>query len=538
MDIHVRVFFGAQPLYGKHKPPRHLGDVRRAKIADGDNTMRSIKRFNAAGQKLILRVTEMGDAFHVTASERLTDGWLFSGLAQDGKPFPIRKRTSDDEWWIVLSHDETPLENSLPGYGPSGDTMVCLHDERYAQAHFNDEEGAFNEWAAIEQTVGDQDAMIDKPVRPAIADSAPSQSWHYCQEVLSPPLADLAKDGNGAIPAATVLATLQAMSACASGDTKSLIERLVGDRWSSDMSPFEILGLMPDRWSAPSYSANLATSVWVADGIEPNGECEEKIGAISAERKSIGPDLAAAENKISSWLRQKICSNFSPSIELDPLVEFVVVSAMLFKDAWMDPFERSDSERGVFFGRDGVRTIEYMRGLRDGSVTHFERCRAASLRLSSGGSVVFVLPNRETDVLDLLRSGEALAAAADRTAEQGRGTDVDWWLPKFDVTGSVKGSSEMLIPGINDNGPLADFSPMTGQMTSLVPSCASEARVKIDEEGIEASGYTLFACESAGILDEKPPVVPFVLDRPFVFALVSKTREPMFIGAVEYPEGY
>lgn len=356
---------------------------------------------------------------------------------------------------------------------------------------------------------------------------------------MSPLLAEATGDKNGALPSAVILAALQTLHACSSGETKDLIGRLMGDRWSSDMRPFDILGLSPSRWCSAKYVADISTSVWTADRLQSMGECEGRLSSLGAEHKALrGTEADVA--RIAAWVSEKTLGNFRPQVELDPLSEFVTVSAMFFKDSWGKPFERGDGEECVFFGSDGPRPIDFMRALRGGPISRFDRCKVASLWLTTGASVAFVLPNREVCLADLVASGEAVSAVASHTVDlsRGHGYDVDWWLPKFDVKGFVGGSSEGLMPGIKGIEPFPDFSPLVGPRESLVPRCSCEARVKIDEEGIEASGYAMFTVAVAGMHNEDPPVIPFIVDRPFAFVLVSSTKEPMFIGMVNSPEGY
>ena len=106
------------------------------------------------------------------------------------------------------------------------------------------------------------------------------------------------------------------------------------------------------------------------------------------------------------------------------------------------------------------------------------------------------------------------------------------------MTGTAGGLGERLIPGIGDMEHALDFTPLIGEREPLVPRCSCEARVKIDGEGIEASGYAMCAVVAAAIPDLDSPLIPFIVDRPFAFVLVSSTNEPMFIGLVNCPEGY
>ena len=539
MPINVLAFHSDTSLYGRHNPPRKEDEVRRATIASGDRTMRSIKRYLADGKKAIVRAFEMGSSYRVTITSELREGVLYSGIARDGEPFRVGQKRDGDEWWFVLSSGEIGPADALPGYVPIDGSMVCTHDERYLAERFEDETKAWATWAAAEQVARERDVVEEEPVRPSAVPGVAPHSWTYCEEVLSPLLAEAAGDKNGALPSAVILAALQALHMCSSGETKNLIRHLIGDRWSSDMRPFDILGFSPSRWCSAKYVASISTSLWTADRLQPADECENNLSSLGVERKPL-QGTEADGTRIAAWIGEKTLGNFRPQVELDPLTEFVTVSAMFFKDSWNDPFEREDGEEGVFFGNDGPRSIDFMRALHSGPISRFDRCKVASLHLTTGASVAFVLPNRGVDLADLVASGEAVSAAASHTVDfsYGHGYDVDWWLPKFDVKGATGGSAEKLIPGIEDMEHAPDFSPLVGARESLVPQCSYEARVKIDEDGIEASGYAMFAVPEAGLPDEDPPVIPFIVDRPFAFVLVSSTKEPMFIGMVNRPEGY
>lgn len=537
MTIHIRVFHSEAPLYGRQTPPDGIKSVRRARIADGDGTLRSVKRYTADGKRIVVKVADMCGCYNVTISTSINEGLLFSGMVQDGRAFCVKEHYADDEWWVVLSCDAIDLDGALQGYRFNGEEMTCMHDEIYAAEVTTDSEHAYCKWAAAEQIASDRDDLRIAPRRPVSSMDEMPQSWGYCKSVLSAQLAEKAAGHNGAIPIANIFAALQALAACSSGETRDLIESLIGKRWASKLKPFEILGLTPGSYCSPKYRANIATSSWIAERFIPEAGCLSELSALDILQETIADDLSITEARMSAWVHEKTLGEFRPKLKLDHLVEFAIVSAMFFKDAWNDAFEISDGEHGAFFGNEGVRTIGYMRGLREGSVSRFERCKAASLRLTTGASVVFVLPDREVELSDLLRTGEAIEAAAAHVTEYGRDYDVDWWLPKFDVTGSIGGGSEKLIPGIKGFSPGPDFSPIAGRALSLLPTFAGEARVKIDEEGIEAAGYAMFAVAEAGIHDE-PPVAPFVIDRPFAFVLVSSTKEPMFMGAVNHPEGY
>ena len=76
----------------------------------------------------------------------------------------------------------------------------------------------------------------------------------------------------------------------------------------------------------------------------------------------------------------------------------------------------------------------------------------------------------------------------------------------------------------------ADFTPLTDNGAWL-SSAMQAARVKIDEEGVEAAAYTELACADSAMM-EVPPTVEMDLDRPFLFVIFDYNDIPLFVGTV------
>ena len=58
------------------------------------------------------------------------------------------------------------------------------------------------------------------------------------------------------------------------------------------------------------------------------------------------------------------------------------------------------------------------------------------------------------------------------------------------------------------------------------------ARVKIDEEGVEAAAYTEISVNDSAPM-EPPSVVEMNLNRPFLFVIFSDDDVPLFVGTVQ-----
>ena len=111
---------------------------------------------------------------------------------------------------------------------------------------------------------------------------------------------------------------------------------------------------------------------------------------------------------------------------------------------------------------------------------------------------------------------------------------VDLSLPRFDVAADMELGESLRRLGIRDvfDPQLADFSPLSSA-AAFLSKVHHAARVKADEEGVEAAAYTVMAVTGAAMPPEER--VAFTLDRPFIFLLRGDDGAPLFVGVVETP---
>ena len=77
----------------------------------------------------------------------------------------------------------------------------------------------------------------------------------------------------------------------------------------------------------------------------------------------------------------------------------------------------------------------------------------------------------------------------------------------------------------------ADYSPLTDAADEIALSSAEHAaRVKIDEEGVEAAAFTVMMTGATSVIEDEP--IDFTVDRPFVFIITSPDNVVLFAGLV------
>ena len=289
-----------------------------------------------------------------------------------------------------------------------------------------------------------------------------------------------------------------------------------------------------DKWSYEDYKAHIAAGVWLDRHAEPSTAFveESRMGEVSITET----DLAApdAGEQITQWISDKTEGLLAPTIDLDADALACVASALYLKDAWSNEFDKNATKRSAFHAEGGDIDADFMTAEVDLPVADTDFGVVVGYPLSNGASMVFALPNEDVALADLIADGSLLDAVKDFCGEV---VDVELHVPKFACETTVDDMNMALSRAGFATAEMPDLAPMTGQ-AGTPASYVHGARIAIDEDGIEAGAYfAMVAC--AGIMPElweppKPRVI--VLDRPFAYVIVSRTRQPLFIGTVCSPE--
>ena len=240
---------------------------------------------------------------------------------------------------------------------------------------------------------------------------------------------------------------------------------------------------------------------------------------------------AAADEAIAGWLNQNTGGLLSQETreiqtEVDNLLR--LYNTIYYKSSWHDAFESSRTREDVFTAANGAKQkTEFMHRTESGSYRKGDGYTAAPRSLNDG-RMVFVLPDEGVTPESLLqRQGLLTELTGDYNA-----AELVWSVPKFDVKSSTGLNEALRSLGVTDafDGTKADFTPLTDN-GAVVDSVMQAARVKIDEDGVEAAAYTEIVANDSAMM-EIPPTVEMELDRPFLFAIFDYNNVPLFVGTV------
>ena len=241
---------------------------------------------------------------------------------------------------------------------------------------------------------------------------------------------------------------------------------------------------------------------------------------------------AEADEAIASWLNQQtggLLSEAAGEIRTEPENLLRLYNTIYYKAGWREPFESSQTETDPFTAADGGKQqADFLHKRDEGGYRKGEGYTAAPMALRYG-QMVFVLPEEGVTPESLLQRQGFLSELA---GDYDRAERV-WSVPKFDVKSTVDLKGALQALGVTDafDEVKADLTPLTDD-DAVVTSVMQAARVKIDEEGVEAAAYTEIVADNTAAI-EPPPVVEMDLDRPFLFVIFDGNHVPLFVGTVQ-----
>ncbi|MBR0364319.1 MAG: hypothetical protein IJH58_04105 [Clostridia bacterium] len=107
-------------------------------------------------------------------------------------------------------------------------------------------------------------------------------------------------------------------------------------------------------------------------------------------------------------------------------------------------------------------------------------------------------------------------------------------LPKMDAVSDTDLIKDLKKLGVTDIfGSGGNFSPLMEDAAKIfVSQIEHAARVKTDEDGVEAAAFTAIVLSKAAMPTQR---VTFTVDRPYYFAITGYTGDLLFTGVVNDP---
>lgn len=287
----------------------------------------------------------------------------------------------------------------------------------------------------------------------------------------------------------------------------------------------------------------LASSLWLRDDINYVDSTMETL-ADNYYASSFQGEMGSDElnQALRDWLNEQTGGLLEDQIGelfLYPDTVLALATTLYFQACWSDKFSEGSTSPQTFHGPDGDQTVEFMHSGNTQKYYQGENFTATSCYLENSGNMWFFLPEEGMSPEALLEDPQAMEFLLTNggEGEEAQYPIVNLSLPKFDVSSQTDLLEGLKTLGVTDamDSSISDFTPTTQDVSEIFLSQAQhDVRVAIDEEGVTAAAYTVM--QECGSSAEEPEEVDFVLDRPFLFAILSQDGLPLFVGIVNQPQ--
>ena len=354
----------------------------------------------------------------------------------------------------------------------------------------------------------------------------------------STPLVLAGHEGENAIYSPLSLwSALAMMAECAGGDSRQqVLDALdVSDTARLQDSVSQVWRAL---YTDDGHSTlQLANSIWLNSALEGT-YVPETLDALAQQHFAgafaIPMGSGEADRAVTDWIKAQtrgLIGGAEPLVQTSQDTLALLASALYYRAGWTDEFQPQQTRPDTFTGAGGRERLTYfMHRSCTGNFLMEEGYRAAGLGTQLG-EMVFVLPDEGVTPESLLQDPDFLSGL-DLKGADARFGQVEWSVPKFDVDSTLVLLDSLRALGITDllDRDRADLSALT-TLDAYLADARQMARVKVDEEGVEAAAVTTirFDLTSMPILD--PDVCVMDLDRPFLFVLRSE-GVPLFVGVV------
>lgn len=354
-------------------------------------------------------------------------------------------------------------------------------------------------------------------------------------------LAAAEKDKNLAWSPVNVYIALAMLAEITDGETRAQIVSALGASGMDELRASVTALLTADNYDDGRTASLMADSIWLNNDYGYKTETLEKLAEIYRASSYWGsPSDEAFVNALRGWLKDNtggLLDDQADSIKLDPETVLAICTAIYFKGTWGAEFVKEATDKDDFHSPSGDKTCDFMhKGTSQDGYYKGDGFTAIYERLNgSDNGVWFILPDEGSSIEEMLAS-DGFAKILEGKVQPDYGPVIDVSMPKFDITSELD-----LIPALREMGVkdcfdyvVSDFTPLTDDTDELYVSKITHcARVKTDEEGIEAAAFTVIWVNAGAMPPDER--IEFTLDRPFAFVITGVTGAPLFMGVVNNP---
>lgn len=284
----------------------------------------------------------------------------------------------------------------------------------------------------------------------------------------------------------------------------------------------------------------LATSLWTNKKIRYDKKTVNFIAENYYSSVFTGDPSSDKYNKLmQDWINEQtdgMLTDYVSDITMSPEMVLTLASTVNYAGKWRNKFDAELTKSDTFHTPNGDIQCDFMNAERDILYFWGDKFASISMWLENNGQMRLILPDEGVSPEELINDDEAIGYMMSRgDYANSKFVTVNMSVPKFDVSSNIDLKDGLGELGITDlfDSTKSDFSPLTKSADGIALSSAEQdTRVIIDEEGCKAAALTVMLYAGAAIPEDR---VDFVLDRPFIFEIMSETGLPLFVGIVNNP---
>ena len=411
-------------------------------------------------------------------------------------------------------YPEFPKQPQMPAEGPIGGW------EAYQEA--------YDKYMDALTALRGEDSNVSEAEHAALTDFA----------ARSTPLAVTGREGENAVYSPLSLWSALAMLAqCAEGESRRQVLDAIGAD-SVEQLREQVSHIWQALYTDDGLSALiLANSVWLNSGME-GAYVQDTLDALAekyfAGAYAVPMGESAADRAVTDWVKKQtngLIGGDQPVVRTEADILALLVSSLYYKAAWVSEFNAGQTEPDAFTDAAGNETrVDFMHKTVDDDFIRRDGYQAARLATRLG-EMVFVLPDEGVTPESLLQREDFLSRL-EFYGDAATWGEVQWSVPKFDVNSDLDLKGTLVSLGITDLlvPEKADLSALT-DLPAFLSDAKQMARVKVDEEGVEAAAVTIISVKNFNLPPQPTEVCVMDLDRPFLF--VIRTQDvPLFVGVV------
>ncbi len=287
----------------------------------------------------------------------------------------------------------------------------------------------------------------------------------------------------------------------------------------------------------PEIDLALANAVWYRNEFQVHQSYLDTMdAAFNAHIEALDFGNPEALKAINGWAKDNTRGKILKVLdEISPSAVMFLMNALYFKGTWTYQFDKEQTTEAPFWLSGGnVIQVETMRSKIPARFYSTPLCSAAELTYGRQNfSMVVIEPvGTLNDFLSQFDLGvwEDLVSGLSEITEP---SECEIWIPKFKFEYEKILNDQLVSLGMVDA-----FNPTTADLTGIsdesifVSFVKQNTFVDVNEEGTEAAAVTTIGIDYTS---EGPD--PFIVDKPFVFAIRERTTNTiLFIGKVIEPE--